>query len=109
MELNEYQELANRTRNKDLSQRDELLNYSLGVGEAGEVQNAVKKWIYHGHDEAEALNKILDESGDLLWNLSQLLRASGFTLQDAAEYNIEKLRRRYPDGFSQEASRNRKV
>lgn len=34
--------------------------------------------------------------------------ALGYTLEEIFEMNVEKLRARYPEGFSEELSRNRK-
>ncbi len=39
-------------------------------------------------------------------NLSSIAKEYGFTLEDAAECNIEKLKRRYPDGFDLERAAN---
>lgn len=107
MELNEYQKLAAVTRNKKLELRDERLNYALGLGESGELQNVVKKHLFHGHSEEEAKAKVLDESGDTLWYIATLLEVYGLTLEDAAQHNVAKLRERYPEGFSEERSINR--
>ena len=107
MELNEYQRLAKVTENKDLNQEMLRLNYALGLGEAGELQNVVKKHVFHGHDEDATRNKVKDEAGDLLWYLAMLTDQYGITLNEVAEHNVAKLKRRYPSGFSQAASQNR--
>ena len=103
MNMNEYQELASRTAN---SHRGEIVNYALGIaGEAGEVADLVKKASFHGHCiEKEEIAK---ELGDVLWYLSNLARLAGVDLEDVAVMNIEKLKKRYPEGFSTEASQNR--
>lgn len=104
MRLNEYQELASRTANKH---EGELVNYALGIaGEAGEVADLVKKAVFHGHNIDKV--DVTKELGDVLWYLSQLARLAGATLDEIAEKNIDKLMKRYPDGFSEEASRNRR-
>ncbi|NJP37906.1 nucleoside triphosphate pyrophosphohydrolase family protein [Alkalicoccus luteus] len=103
MNLNEYQELSSRTAN---THDNELINYGLGLtGEAGEVADMIKKSQFHGHDIPK--EEIEKELGDVLWYLSQIARVSGINLADVAEGNIEKLKRRYPQGFTAEASRNR--
>ncbi|WP_096269381.1 nucleoside triphosphate pyrophosphohydrolase family protein [Paucisalibacillus globulus] len=100
MELNDYQELSARTATRhDL----ELLNFGLGIsGEAGEVADLIKKFYFHGHDIE--MDKIKKELGDVLWYLSQIARLAGLTLEEVAQGNIDKLKRRYPEGFSVEAS-----
>ena len=51
----------------------------------------------------------MKECGDILWMLAELLTAKGYTLDDVARMNIDKLRARYPDGFDTEHSLHRKV
>lgn len=101
MNLNEYQDLSSRTfpANNDKG----VGNYALGlVCEAGEVGDIIKKELYHGHEIQR--EKIMDELGDVLHYLAGLAWMYGFELEDVAKYNIEKLKRRYPDGFSTERS-----
>ncbi len=107
MTPNEYQRLAMTTINKELSDRDALINGVMGLcGESGEVIDLVKKHISHGHE----LNreKLIDELGDVAWYIARIADVIGVELEDILEHNIEKLRKRYPDGFSKEASINRK-
>lgn len=107
MKLNEYQELSKRTMpNKDL--KKDLANYALGLtGESGEVADHVKKYVFHGHSlDHMAIKK---ELGDVLHYIAGLCTLNHFTLEEVAAANIEKLNERYPDGFSQQDSINRKV
>ncbi len=107
MTPNEYQKLAMTTINKELSDRDALINGVMGLcGESGEVIDLVKKHISHGHE----LNRerLIDELGDVAWYIARIADVLGVELEDILEHNIEKLRKRYPDGFSKEASINRK-
>ena len=79
---------------------------ALGLaGEAGEVVDLVKKHIGHGHELDKA--KLCAELGDLQWYLAMIALYTGCSLSAVMTENVEKLRRRYPDGFSSEASRNR--
>jgi NTP pyrophosphatase (non-canonical NTP hydrolase) len=50
---------------------------------------------------------LIGEMGDLLWFLAELADVHGLTLDEIAEANIDKLRRRYPEGFSEEDSLHR--
>lgn len=105
MNFNEYQALASRTANDD-GDLYEIANYGLGItGEAGEVADLIKKAVFHGHDIP--VKDLKKELGDVLWYVSQLARVNGLSLENIAIANIEKLKKRYPDGFSQEASINR--
>ena len=83
-----------------------LLHASVGVaGEAGELLDSIKKhWIYGADLDKE---NILEECGDLLFYVTACLLHSGFTLREAMEHNVEKLRKRYPEGYTDQAARNR--
>lgn len=106
MTLNEYQHLAQRTSRKDISPDDHLMNGILGLsGEVGECSDLVKKCFYQdGRDIRAALQ---EELGDVLWYVAEVASAMGWTLEDVARGNIDKLRRRYPAGFEREKSLNR--
>ena len=108
MTLDEYQTLAERTVKKtpDYTQERQYLDLTLGLaGEAGEAANYIKKCIFHGHDMDRT--KLAEELGDCLWYIATLAETAGFYLSNIAGGNIEKLKRRYPDGFSEERSRER--
>ena len=94
-----YQSLSARTINRDLSDRDQLANAGMGLaGEAGETADLIKKHLYHGHKLDR--DRLLKEVGDVLWYLAGVCEAVGLSLDDAAEGNIAKLIRRYPEGFT---------
>ncbi len=108
MDWSEYTRLAERTANRGPSDTDErrLVNFSMGLaGEAGEVVDAVKKVVFHGHQID--VGKMRDELGDVLWYLAMTAQTIGLTLEEVAEANIEKLVRRYPEGFSSKRSIHR--
>jgi len=75
-------------------------------GECGEVLDYLKKVNYHGHDYDE--EKLIYELGDVLWYLSNIAYVYNISLEEVAIKNIEKLKNRYPNGFSIEESRGRK-
>lgn len=106
MRLDEYQALAARTSQPDQPIRDRLAMDSLGLnGESGEVADIVKKALFHGHPlDREQIGK---ELGDVLWYVADAASAIGLSLEDIARGNIAKLRARYPEGFSSEASQRR--
>ena len=98
MEANEYQRLAMTTLNPALDKKDVLINSVMGLcGEAGEAIDVVKKWLAQGHDlDKEHLAK---ELGDIAWYLAEAATALDLPLDVILEGNIEKLKKRYPDGF----------
>lgn len=117
----EYQRLAMRTNDGKATERLEfhidanrgikdiggLLNGCLGLaGEAGELLDMFKKWIFH--------NKMLDrdhakkELGDVMWYVAMICHSMGWELDEILQMNVDKLKARYPEGFSTELSNNRK-
>ena len=106
MELNRYQELAARTIPQDGSHIRNLLNFCLGLsGESGELIDHVKKAVFHGHGlDQEYLAK---ELGDILWYLAGISSVLKLDFSVIGDINIDKLRRRYPEGFSEAASQAR--
>ena len=106
MNANEYQKLAMTTLNPALDKKDVLINGVMGLcGEAGEVIDLVKKHLAQGHDlDVERLAK---ELGDVAWYLAETAYAIGYDLETVLAGNIDKLRARYPEGFSSERSLHR--
>ena len=106
MEANEYQRLAMTTLNPELSRRDVLINSVMGLcGEAGEAIDIVKKSMAHGHElDRDHLAK---ELGDIAWYLAEAATALDLSLDEILEANIEKLKKRYPQGFDTARSQNR--
>ena len=70
MDYKKYQELAQRTSNKK-SHADAVLNGCMGlVGEAGEVVDVIKKYLFQGFEHAKAIERIKSEIGDVLWYIA---------------------------------------
>ena len=106
MTINEYQQRAMATLNPNLKDRDVLINSVMGLcGESGEAIDIVKKWLAQGHllDKAH----LARELGDVAWYLAEAATALGLDLEDILQANLDKLERRYPEGFSTEKSVSR--
>ena len=103
---NEYQKKAMTTLNPALSKQDVLLNGVMGLcGEAGECIDLVKKHLHQGHPlDSEKLAK---ELGDVAWYLAETAWALDIALEDVLRGNLDKLKKRYPQGFDAEKSMNR--
>jgi len=83
-----------------------LPGFVMGLaGESGEVADIFKKHLFHGH--ALDNDKLLLELGDVLWYVTAIGATYGFHLEDIMKANIKKLQKRYPNGFSEQASRER--
>ena len=108
MTINEYQGLAMRTSNRELSKADHLLNGVLGlVGESGEIADLVKKNRMQGHEMS--IEHLAKELGDVCWYIAETASAIGCDLETIMRMNIEKLKKRYPEGFDTERSQHREV
>ena len=106
MTINEYQKLAMQTLNPALSQKDVLINGVMGLcGESGEAIDIVKKHLAQGHELDR--EKLAKELGDIAWYLAETAYALEMPLEDILQVNIDKLKKRYPEGFSAERSINR--
>lgn len=106
MTINEYQKLAMTTLNPQLDKKDVLINGVMGLcGESGEAIDIVKKHLAQGHELDR--EKLLKELGDIAWYLAETAYALDADLESVLAGNIEKLRKRYPEGFASERSVNR--
>lgn len=106
MKINEYQQLAARTINKELDSHQLELHALHGlVGEVGELHSLYQK-VYQGHNFDEDHAK--KELGDLMWFVAEYCTARGWSIENICSMNIEKLKARFPDGFEVDKSLNRK-
>lgn len=106
MTINEYQKLAMTTLNPELDKKDILINGVMGLcGESGEVIDIVKKHLAQGHELDR--EKIIKELGDVAWYMAEIATVLDVELEEVLTLNIEKLKKRYPEGFSTEKSLNR--
>ena len=105
MTVNEYQTLAARTMNVALTRHEALCHALSGMSaELGEVHSIYQK-VYQGHQIiTEDLQK---EVGDLMWMIAEFCTVNGWKLDDICQMNVDKLKARYPDGFSEDRSVNR--
>jgi len=105
MNLKEYQELCKKTAQKFENKEKEILTWGLGiVGEAGDVAGCIKKTFSHNNNQKEGIKENI---GDTLWYIAMICNYFGWDFEEILEENIEKLRKRYPEGFTQkDASRD---
>lgn len=83
-----------------------IMHGMIGVcTEAGELQDMVKKALIYG--KPIDLTNVMEECFDVLWYVALCLDAAGFTMEQAMERGIAKLKARFPDGFNEKAALNR--
>lgn len=108
MTLDEYQTAAARTINAKLADGERLFDAAAGLSEeSGEILGLVRKHAYQSH--ALDRDRLRVELGDALWCLATTARSAGITLEEVAAANVAKLRARYPEGYSDTASRERRA
>jgi NTP pyrophosphatase (non-canonical NTP hydrolase) len=84
----------------------DLLHASMGlVTESGEFQDALKKHIFYGK-ELDTVN-LKEEIGDVLWYCAIALEALGTDFETVMQTNIDKLKARYPEKFTEDSANNR--
>jgi len=97
MNLKEYQKKCNRTVKDFESEKEKILTWGLGIaGEAGDVAGCIKKTYIHNNDQKEGIR---ENMGDVLWYISVICNFFDWDMEDLFKENMEKLEKRYPDGF----------
>lgn len=105
MTFSEYQRLARRTQNGRLTPDEKLRHALCGLpSEVGEVCGLFQK-VYQGRPLD--VEKVEDELSDCFWFVAELCDVLGLDMDEVAQHNIDKLKARYPDGFSEERSNAR--
>jgi NTP pyrophosphatase (non-canonical NTP hydrolase) len=105
IDINEYQSRAMRTCSV-MEKPDMVINAALGLaGEAGEFCEHIKKHLFQGHKLDEGA--LAEELGDVMWYAALACTGLDIKLRDVLAANIEKLWRRYPEGFDSIRSSSR--
>lgn len=85
-----------------------LLHVSLGlVTEASEFADVLKKYIYYGKP-IDHVN-LAEEIGDLFWYIAEACSTLGVSFESVMDTNINKLRKRYKDKFTENNAVERNV
>jgi len=96
--LKDYQEFCRSIAKKFETDEHEILTWGLGIaGEAGDVASCIKKTVAHKNDQREGIKENI---GDTLWYAAMICNFYGWDLQDVLQDNVNKLSKRYPDGFT---------
>lgn len=100
MNFNEYDERARKTAVYPNIGNNYVYPVLGLCGEAGEVSEKIKKVIrdFGGVMSDEQKEEIKKELGDVLWYVSAISSELGFTMEEVALKNLEKLGKRAEEG-----------
>ncbi|OGZ24120.1 MAG: hypothetical protein A2896_02290 [Candidatus Nealsonbacteria bacterium RIFCSPLOWO2_01_FULL_43_32] len=105
--LKEYQKFCQKTALKFKDKEKEILTWGLGVaGEAGDIAGCIKKTISHKNDQKAGIRENL---GDALWYMAMICNYFGWDLDEVLGENIEKLKKRYPAGFTKKSAERKGI
>lgn len=76
------------------------------IGETGEIAEMVLEETLEGKGMPDK-EKVKAELGDVLWYVSATAKVCGLTLEEIMQHNTDKLKARYPDGYSHNRSNNK--
>lgn len=117
MNSKDYIKDAIRTESTDFKSMDErlskdglkrLLHAGMGLStEAGEFLDALKKHIFYGK-ELDRVN-LAEEMGDVFWYCAIVASELGINFEEVMDKNIEKLKARYGEKFSEEKAETRNL
>lgn len=110
MTFGKYQALANRTGTVVDETLVENLNHAvLGLcTEVGEFATEVKRMKRYGKKVTDEMRShMAEELGDTLWYIAIAAEALGIPMGQMATENIEKLQKRFPEKYSNEAAEAR--
>lgn len=106
MNLEYYKKKALRTLSTcETPLLDDFHMVSGMVTEAAEIMDVYKKHIAYG--KPLDLVNIKEEIGDLMWYIANMCNLHDWSLEDILGTNIEKLKSRYPEKFTNENAINR--
>lgn len=104
--LNQYQEAAMRTAPEFVSQEEDIKHGIYGlITELGEFANIIKRKDFY-KKSVDYIN-LKEEIFDCAWYICLICRGLGITLEEGANINIKKLKKRFPDKFTIEKALNR--
>lgn len=95
MDLLDYQRQCRAFDNHEPGLAPLVLGLASEAGEvAAELEKAARQ-DQKGCSEAQLRERLLEEAGDVLWNLTRLVDTLGSSLHEVAEANLARLHVRY--------------
>lgn len=109
MDFNQYQVLANRTAKPLPTLPENLAHAALGIAtEGGEFTTEVKRAAIYSKPVTDEMRvHMAEELGDLMWYIALAAEHLGIPMSAMARDNIEKLRKRFPDAYTDMAAEAR--
>lgn len=108
MDFKTYQELSARTGARLANKQLDNIHMAMGMStEAGELLDVFKKELAYGK-EPDWIN-VEEEIGDEMWYIAGLCTINNLNFDKILEKNVQKLRVRYPELFTEEDANNRKL
>ncbi len=105
--LKEYQEHCRKTAKKFNTKTEEILTWGLGItGEAGDVASCIKKTFTHDNDQTHGIR---ENVGDTLWYIAAICNFFNWDLNEILKENMEKLKKRYPNGFTEKDAKRERI
>jgi len=96
--LNDYQKACLRTVKEFENETRKILTWGLGVaGEAGDIAGCIKKTFIHKNDVTPGIRENI---GDTMWYLANICNFFNWNFQEIIQENLDKLMKRYPQGFT---------
>lgn len=102
----DYAEFVARLFKPMKSDAEYMMHAAIGIsGEGGEILDTCKKtWIYN---KPLDLENVKEELGDILFYMQAACNFLGISIQDLMISNMEKLNKRYPKGYTDQAAQER--
>lgn len=100
---NTWQQRFGANKNQSFNIVDLSLTLSVYCGKFADV---VKKHCFQGHELNK--EKLVKRLFDIFWIMAMCYDLIGYKFEDGLQMNVDKLRKRYPDGFDAERSLHRK-
>ncbi len=92
----------------DTAKTQKLLHAAIGLAtESGEMLDQMKKVVYYGKQLDQT--NIKEELGDLMWYMAIMLRELDMDFEEVLEVNINKLRARYGEKFTENGALHRNL
>jgi NTP pyrophosphatase (non-canonical NTP hydrolase) len=102
-DLKNYLAVEHRLENVRLQR---LIHYGMGmVTEAGEFIDMLKKHMMYGKPLDRT--NLIEEIGDLAWYMARACDELCIDFEEVLRRNIEKLKTRYPEKFTEDKALNR--